>query len=156
MEKVCTGPCGEKKTLDAFHKRAKSKDGRQAWCKECVKERKKAIRKPTDPKKQRAYAIKHLYGLTVEQWDQMLVAQLGRCALCDEPMKSPHVDHSHVTGEVRGLLCMWCNTMLGRVERLGVPQIEAYLETSVNSLLMPLEVPGESVLLDGFLSSSYN
>lgn len=153
MEKRCTGPCGETKPLDAFSKRAKSKDGRQAWCKQCMKERKEQLR---SPKQQRAHTLKYLYGLTVEQWDQMLVEQAGRCALCDEPMKNPHVDHSHITGEVRGMLCLRCNTMLGNVELVGIVRIEAYLEHDflVESLGGNLTV-WEAVYC-GFLSSSYN
>lgn len=129
MEKRCTGPCGESKPIEAFSKRSKAKDGRQAWCKACMKARKQELRKPTDPKKQRAWTLKHLYGLTVEQWDQMLIAQSGLCALCDMPMENPHVDHSHTTGQVRGMLCLRCNTTLGNVELLGLLRIEQYLSS---------------------------
>lgn len=59
------------------------------------------------------------YGLTIEQYDSMLARQDGSCAICKstEPrMKNAgrlYVDHCHETGEVRGLLCFRCNTMLG-------------------------------------------
>lgn len=153
MEKRCTGPCGQVKPIEAFSKRAKSKDGRQFWCKQCMKERKP---KPLTFNQKRAYTLKHLYGLTVEQWDTMIIEQAGLCALCDEPMKNPHVDHSHITKEVRRLLCLRCNTMLGHVELLGVARIEAYLAGVF--FLDPLrKIPSEwDGFYRAFLSSSYN
>src|SRR3954452_8113982 len=133
MEKRCTGPCKESKPIEAFSKRAKSKDGRQFWCKQCMKERKEQH----TPQQQRAHILKHRYGLPVEQWDRMIIEQLGCCLLCDEPMKNPHVDHSHASGIVRGLLCLHCNSMLGRVERVSMIRIGAYLELGI--LSHPLE-----------------
>ena len=58
------------------------------------------------------------YKLAQEDYEAMLVAQDGRCAICrsDEwggKSGVPHVDHDHVTGEVRGLLCAGCNNGLG-------------------------------------------
>lgn len=53
------------------------------------------------------------YGLTIEEWDALLIAQSGRCLICLDPMRDPHVDHDHGTGEVRGLLCQSCNLGLG-------------------------------------------
>jgi len=44
----------------------------------------------------------------------MIVAQNGRCAICQEQGGLLHVDHSHTTGEVRGLLCRLCNWGLGK------------------------------------------
>lgn len=60
------------------------------------------------------------YGITVEDYDRMLVVQGGKCALCfaepvDEPGKRLHVDHCHDTGKVRGLLCVACNTGMGKL-----------------------------------------
>lgn len=49
------------------------------------------------------------YGLSVDQWDALLVEQGGRCALCLEPNPDLAVDHCHKTGNVRGLLCRFCN-----------------------------------------------
>jgi hypothetical protein len=56
------------------------------------------------------------FGITVEQFDAMFAAQNGRCAICstdDFGKVRPHVDHCHITGIVRGLLCAPCNQGLG-------------------------------------------
>lgn len=54
-------------------------------------------------------------GVTIEQYDELLKTQRGRCAACgDEPKKTLlAVDHDHKTGAIRGLLCPPCNTGLG-------------------------------------------
>jgi hypothetical protein len=53
----------------------------------------------------------------------MIAKQGGVCAICGKPETSVHqsgavrrlaIDHNHETGQVRGLLCMDCNTFLGR------------------------------------------
>lgn len=55
------------------------------------------------------------HGLSAEQFTAMLQAQHHICALCDASFanRRPYIDHDHQTGEVRGLLCMNCNTALG-------------------------------------------
>jgi len=55
------------------------------------------------------------YGLTAEEYDEILMAQDGRCAVCrSEPgHRRLAIDHDHITGLVRGLLCHLCNSMLG-------------------------------------------
>jgi hypothetical protein len=56
------------------------------------------------------------YGLTLEQYDLMVVKQAGRCAICAGPPvhnKRLTVDHDHSDGTVRGLLCSECNSGLG-------------------------------------------
>jgi hypothetical protein len=59
--------------------------------------------------------LKRTYGLTPEQYDEMLAFQGGVCAICREKpgALSLHVDHDHTTGAVRGLLCVRCNNALG-------------------------------------------
>ena len=54
------------------------------------------------------------YGITEDQYQQMLVDQGGACGICHRPMIEPHVDHCHETKTVRGLLCNDCNVGLGR------------------------------------------
>jgi hypothetical protein len=56
------------------------------------------------------------YGVTPEQYDELLANQSGGCAICCQPCVSGMrlaVDHDHETGVVRGLLCMKCNRGLG-------------------------------------------
>lgn len=58
------------------------------------------------------------YGLTAEQFHAMENAQGGACAVCrtTEPGGAHGglvVDHCHVTGRVRGLLCGRCNSGIG-------------------------------------------
>lgn len=57
------------------------------------------------------------YGLTVETFDSLLDRQDGVCAICQrEFARTPHVDHDHKTGEVRGLLCYSCNSAVGYLQ----------------------------------------
>ena len=58
------------------------------------------------------------FGITVDEYDRLLVQQDGHCALCpathsDGTSLRFHVDHDHETGRVRGLLCRSCNMALG-------------------------------------------
>jgi hypothetical protein len=60
--------------------------------------------------------LKAKYGLTVEQYDELLASQGGGCAVCGRTAteKRPlHVDHDHVSGRVRGILCFNCNVGIG-------------------------------------------
>ncbi len=59
--------------------------------------------------------LKRKYGLTLEEFDEMLAAQGGRCAICGKP-DPDNVDHDHVTGRVRGILCWNCNVGVGQFE----------------------------------------
>lgn len=63
------------------------------------------------------------YGITREQYAEMLEAQDFRCAICkgscldeNERFHALQVDHDHTTGKVRGLLCRFCNSKLGWYE----------------------------------------
>lgn len=56
------------------------------------------------------------YGLTCDEYDAILAQQGGVCPICDGPIKDPAVDHDHLTGRVRGIVCKLCNTGLGALK----------------------------------------
>lgn len=69
----------------------------------------------------RSQQLKAKFGITTERYWEMHAAQGGVCAICKNPEQAIRrgrpcdlaVDHDHGTGEVRQLLCSWCNTGLG-------------------------------------------
>ena len=70
--------------------------------------------------KQRRYNLKRLYGLTEADYQRMLADQGGVCKIClgeARHKKGFHVDHDHVTGRVRAILCSRCNGALGWFEK---------------------------------------
>lgn len=68
----------------------------------------------TGPEGSRERARLKSYGLTPEEYRTWLADLDGRCMVCtDQPSYQLHVDHDHLTGAVRGLLCRPCNHALG-------------------------------------------
>lgn len=74
---------------------------------------------------QRAYTLKHKFGLTIETYNEMLESQNLACAICEtapcgtdthRKAKNLAVDHDHTTKKVRGLLCDLCNRALGQFQ----------------------------------------
>lgn len=62
----------------------------------------------------RAQRLLDNFNLSEVDWQKMYDFQKGLCAICKKRMKKPNVDHCHITGLVRGLLCPRCNRALGR------------------------------------------
>lgn len=67
------------------------------------------------------YRLRHRlwrdYRITLEEFDEMVKAQNGVCAICENPPPEGErlcVDHCHDLNVVRGLLCHLCNTALGK------------------------------------------
>jgi hypothetical protein len=85
-------------------------------------ERVRAVRQawnatPERKRKQRDTYYGRTYGVSADEVDAMLVAQGGGCAICGERperLASMHLDHDHMTGSLRGLLCIDCNQGLGK------------------------------------------
>lgn len=72
------------------------------------------------------------YGLTADDFDKLLASQGGGCGACgnSKPRGQWHVDHCHATGTIRGILCVACNTLLGKLEKnpRRVQSLYDYLE----------------------------
>lgn len=133
--KVCT-KCGEAKPPDGYHKKSPDSSlGVQPVCKECRREvgrhyyaqNRDRIRARVRARQklkrveyldyQQRYRLLSRFGITREEWQALLDAQGGVCAICggSEPGGSGtwHTDHCHATGCVRGILCHFCNLGLG-------------------------------------------
>ena len=77
------------------------------------------------------------YGLTIEQYTELLDSQGNCCAICGTLLlnnRLTHVDHCHATGKVRGILCHHCNLLLGNAkDNLAILSAAySYLENSID------------------------
>jgi len=126
-QKQCS-KCSQYRDWDYFKKR--KQDGKlylNSSCKVCnkihwdkwVENNKEHYQKI---KKQGQDLLHHNYkkyerrGITKEQYEIVLEAQKGVCAICKQLPKDTHslaMDHNHKTNEFRGLLCKECNRCLG-------------------------------------------
>lgn len=108
--------------LTNFHKQSTGKYGRNARCRVCVTTA-QCDREKTNSKTNRRRRNSHYirkYGITLAQYEMMLEAQDGRCAICsiheddlEGRIELLVVDHCHETDAVRDLLCDPCNKVLG-------------------------------------------
>lgn len=126
--------CGKEKELEEFVKYKKSSDGRGKTCKPCHNEaynvwyhsknnaiKKKQYQNSLDQLAKkvaiRKFQLKKSYGLTLDEYNEIEKKQESRCAICgshrDDVNKNFSVDHDHITGKNRGLLCSHCNFLLG-------------------------------------------
>ncbi len=142
--KICS-QCCVSKPLTSFTKDTRSgrnktggKYGYRADCKECRRIYNKRYHTENGDKvraQQRKWRnenitqekdrmLQYCYGISVEQYSQMLEEQNGCCAICLNPetamnqktktLRSLAVDHNHQNGQVRGLLCSNCNMAIGK------------------------------------------
>ena len=80
-----------------------------------------------------AWKIARAYGISFAQYEALLRQQGNACAICHRSFenmlrRSIHVDHDHVTKEVRGILCNVCNQHLAPLESNWRELAEAYLK----------------------------
>ena len=149
--KLCPS-CGEEKPLEDFYIHKSRKDGFSCYCKQCSRKKGRESRRKwraANPDKMAAYNKKRRqdslkrpgrhwkeYGIdfTPEEYDERLALQGNRCCICGRPSadfkKRLCVDHNHETGQVRGITCNYCNTVIGIIENKQdlIKKIEEYLE----------------------------
>ena len=70
--------------------------------------------------------LKTKFGISLEEYDELLEKQNGVCAICKEPNTIKGrggkplplaIDHDHNTGKIRGLLCATCNIAIHKAEQ---------------------------------------
>lgn len=133
-EKLCRG-CDQILPASSFGARNERGGGKalRSRCKKCVSKSHKAWREK-NPDASRNRNLMSKYGITEDQYLQMLEWQNGGCALCGSKeskwSSSPwlHVDHDHKTGKVRGLLCHTCNIVVGGIENTPEMDIDKMLD----------------------------
>ena len=76
--------------------------------------------------KLRAIKVRRLkkYGMSNPEFKEMLSRQKNKCAICGIP-NPIHIDHDHLTGKVRGIVCFHCNTGLGHFKDNGALLLNA-------------------------------
>lgn len=85
-----------------------------------------------NPRRSWANRLRFEHGLSLESWDALVKSQWGRCAICNEAMKLPQVDHCHLRGVIRGLLCRPCNLAIG-IFRESPHYLADYHEAKANT-----------------------
>lgn len=138
--KTCT-KCNTEKPLEEFGVDKTTKDGYRYSCKVCynaqqreyvrnnkelikarnaakAKQRKAYYQSPRGIKSSRRAHLKRKYGITLEEYNNLLKQQQSKCKICGQEETSERnshlcVDHDHNTGAIRGLLCNNCNRALG-------------------------------------------
>lgn len=136
--KTCT-VCGQKKPLEAYYNLKAAKDGKSWRCKECDKNTTMESRKKRYERsrvQQRHAQRKFKYGLTEEDFNNLLALQENKCGCCGETLTDEFerrhaknklvIDHCHETGGVRGLLCTMCNKGIGLIGDTSISLYRAY------------------------------
>lgn len=155
--------CKDEKPISEFHKQRNTTRGYNYSCKDCTKkmlrdryarlsdaekarrfEKQKAHRQQNKTR-YRGHWLKYNYGLSLSDYENLLVAQNYVCAICgtDDPGQGKSnfcVDHDHACcagtrscGDcIRGLLCTYCNHGLGslRDSPTILKSAIAYLESA--------------------------
>lgn len=108
--------CRMYKPAEDFFKDRSKKYGLSSWCKVCHTAGINEYRKTNKGKKcRRKENLKYNYvDFNIYDYNRLFKEQDGKCAICEKEKKLA-VDHDHETEKVRGLLCLDCNTSLGKL-----------------------------------------
>lgn len=111
--RVCS-KCSERKPLSDYDKHTQTANGYRPDCKTCRQNRLNSSTGHKD--RARRDSLRRNYNISLEEYNQLLEAQGGGCAICgkrpEQQKTNLAVDHDHKTGTVRGILCTSCNLRL--------------------------------------------
>lgn len=112
--------CFSIKNINLFNNDKTTYTGKTSNCKSCIS-------KKYTKEENRKFAYKTRYGIELEEYNQRYSNQEGKCKICDTSLDQLVVDHCHLNGHVRGLLCGHCNTGLG------------FFKDNINNLLQAIK-----------------
>jgi hypothetical protein len=118
------------KPLKAFHTYTRKYKG--AWVGDVSYQKRESYCIPCQSKKKNIADMVQKTGITPAERLEMLEAVGGRCAICGIAKEKMCIDHDHVTGVVRGVLCNDCNLALG-----GFEDSSTLLASALNHLTNP-------------------
>lgn len=137
--KICS-KCDIEKPLEQFYNHTIGKDGKHSECIDCMKiyrkkyylqtfddfSKRQKINRIKNPNIFKNTQLKTRYGITLDQYNEMLKNQNGFCAICNKKetkidirtnkIRALCVDHEHISGKIRGLLCQDCNFAIGKLK----------------------------------------
>lgn len=102
-----------------YSKKSTSKYISRGSCRACggVKENQELQHCNKCRRRVRSNTFKHIYGITIDEYEELLAYQNFVCSICEKEETSKngnlHIDHCHKTNIIRGLLCGKCNKGLG-------------------------------------------
>ena len=116
---VCSG-CKECLPEESFSKNRSNSRGLQYYCIPCRRSMDSARWATKSTKEKRDIWLKRTYGITSDDYDRLFEEQGEICAICSATSPNGdgvfHVDHDHVTGDVRGILCSRSNMAIGLMD----------------------------------------
>jgi hypothetical protein len=113
--------CGQTKSVSEFYRRTPN-GALKSPCKICENgwaSARHAKNRDRNLITMRRNRLKKQFGITPEDYDTLLRLQDYKCVICYEPCPTGNrlaVDHDHHDGSLRGLLCLPCNTHLGKIK----------------------------------------
>ena len=121
--KVCFR-CGHEKATTEYNKHKPASDGLLPYCKQCYKEshstataKYHATHKGKIKARNKLQHLLRKYGLTEFEYQSLIIGCNGRCEICGKSEIDTGmplgIDHNHLTGKVRGVLCRQCNAGIG-------------------------------------------
>ncbi len=91
----------------------KIKNSRDQWREKNPDKRMEYSKKYVESGKHMTSRLKCHYGITNEEYAELLEKTNSKCYICKKLLSKPCVDHDHTNGQVRGILCSNCNLAIG-------------------------------------------